>query len=122
GLVDAPPADPDLRAALLADEARRGKGHLFERLREIDPPAAARLHPNDLVRIVRALEVQILTGVPLSALQGRHAFRSARHEAALLGLAVPASRLRDRIAARTRSMIERGWPDEVRALLARSPP
>lgn len=122
GLVDAPPADPDLRAQLLADETRHGSGHLFERLRDLDPSLAARLHENDLVRIVRALEVRLSTGVPLSTLQTKHAFASPRHEATLLGIAVPAPTLRDRIVQRTRAMIENGWADEVRSLLARYPP
>ena len=66
GLVPVPPVDPALRAALEAEpEPHR-------RLAEVDPELAARLHPNDLLRVVRGLEVYHLTGRPLSALHREH--------------------------------------------------
>src|SRR5262245_43488586 len=57
GLFDGPPADPDLRRRLLREADQIGRQVLHERLARVDPAAAARLHPNDLHRVVRALEV-----------------------------------------------------------------
>ncbi len=122
GLVDAPAADPALREALLSEERTAGTGTLWARLAGVDPAAARTLHPNDLVRIVRALEVHTLRGVRLSALQKEHAFAVPRHRARLFGLDVGRDVHRERIAARTRAMIEAGWVAEVRRLLDRYPP
>jgi tRNA dimethylallyltransferase len=69
GMFEGPPADPALRRRL-AEEARRyGPGWLHARLRVIDPAAAARLHPNDTKRLIRAIEVHEKTGRPISAWQ-----------------------------------------------------
>src|SRR5437763_664579 len=64
GLFDAPPLDRDLRSALEAEAMRVGPAAFHDRLRAVDPAAAARLHPNDVRRVVRALEVWQLTGKP----------------------------------------------------------
>ncbi|MBH24182.1 MAG: tRNA (adenosine(37)-N6)-dimethylallyltransferase MiaA, partial [Myxococcales bacterium] len=83
GLADAPPADPELRVALQGRIAAEGSAALHGELAEVDPDAAAKIHPNDAVRIVRALEVYQLTGEPISAHQRAHAVhdRPPRHEA-----------------------------------------
>jgi tRNA dimethylallyltransferase len=108
GLAPAPGADPALRAALEAEP----DPHAL--LAEVDPLLAARLHPHDRVRAVRALEVHRLTGHPLSALhaQDRHA---VRHPHRVLWLDRPD--LYVRIDARVDRMMERGYLDEVRRLL-----
>ncbi len=69
GLFDGPPADADLRRRLIDEAERCGRPALHARLARVDPTTAARLHPNDLHRIVRALEVWELTGRPISAWQ-----------------------------------------------------
>src|SRR5581483_727916 len=61
GLFDGPPADPALRQSLSDEAERLGSAALHARLAEVDPPSAARLHPNDVRRIIRALEVWQLT-------------------------------------------------------------
>jgi tRNA dimethylallyltransferase len=66
GLFDGPPADPDLRRRLIEEAEHAGRPALHERLARVDPATAARLHPNDLRRIVRALEVWERTGRPIS--------------------------------------------------------
>src|SRR5262249_47114877 len=66
GLFDGPPADEDLRARLAEVAKRQGKQALHDRLARVDPASAARLHPNDVRRVIRALEVWELTGSPLS--------------------------------------------------------
>src|SRR5262245_24588040 len=66
GLFPGPPADAELRHALEAEAALNGNAALHTRLAAVDPKTAARLHPNDLRRVVRALEVHTLTGRPIS--------------------------------------------------------
>ena len=117
GLVPAPPADRRLREELRALEAGR-PGAMHDRLRQVDPQAADRLHPNDLVRVERALEVFELTGRPLSEQQAEHAFSEAPFETWLLAIRRSRQELHARIAARVDRMLEAGWIDEVRGLLA----
>jgi tRNA dimethylallyltransferase len=125
GLFDAPPADPELRRRLEAEAERVGPRALHDRLRAVDPTAADRLHPNDVRRVVRALEVWELTGRPISAFQqtwDTPAFAGRREEAPPLACAVlewPRDELYRRIDARVDAMIEAGWLDEVRRLRER---
>ncbi|HET8552598.1 MAG TPA: tRNA (adenosine(37)-N6)-dimethylallyltransferase MiaA [Gammaproteobacteria bacterium] len=119
GLAPLPEADPAYRAEIEQEAARSGWPALHARLAEVDPDAAARIHPNDAQRIQRALEVHQLTGEPMSRrLRARHAPPPYR----LLRLALmPASRalLHERIAARFEAMIAAGFIDEVATLRAR---
>jgi len=117
GLFEAPPADPEIRERHRKLWAQDPEA-LRDKLREVDPEAAARLHPRDLVRISRALEVFEQTGVPITELQRRHGFGGVRHPAVWVGLVPPRSTLRTRIDARIDDMLARGWLDEVRQLLA----
>jgi tRNA dimethylallyltransferase len=122
GLDDLPQADPALRAAIDADARARGWPALHADLARIDPVTAARLALTDAQRIGRALEVQRLTGHPLSALlRGPCA---AKLPFDLLPIALePADRaaLHARIAARFDAMLAAGLIDEVRTLRARHP-
>jgi tRNA dimethylallyltransferase len=117
--VQLPEVDPALRARLDEEAEREGTPALHARLRAVDPRAASRIHPNDRVRVVRALEVYEQTGRPLGELQAEHALGAPRYDAELYALDRPREELYAAIRARTRAMIERGWVDEVRALLAR---
>ena len=108
GLLDAPGASPELRAALREDFERLGVPALHARLAEVDPGAAARILPNDRVRVERALEVHALSGRPLSELQREHRFAQARYEALLWFLDPPREVLGQRIEARTRRMFADG--------------
>jgi tRNA dimethylallyltransferase len=87
-------------------------------LAAVDPVAAARLAPNDFVRVSRALEVHELTGAPLTSFHEQHGFRTERHRARLVGVRRAPAELDDRIAQRVRAMLAAGWVDEVRALMA----
>src|SRR5437867_6307308 len=69
GLFDGPPADPELRQRLTQETECQGLEALHQRLAEVDPISANRLHPHDIRRVVRALEVWELTGRPISAWQ-----------------------------------------------------
>ena len=111
GMFEGPGADPALRAALEmlpADELR-------QRLARVDPKAAARIHPNDRRRTVRALEVHELTGRPISEHQAQWD-RSGREDLVLVGLRWSSEVLNRRINARVRAMLEAGLVDEVRGL------
>jgi tRNA dimethylallyltransferase len=120
GLFDGPPADEALRARLAAEAERDGPQALHQRLARVDPAAAARLHPNDLRRVVRALEVFESTGRPISAWQtqwaDRGAERGGRGESRCLWLDLPRPLLYERINARVERMIAGGLVEEVQAL------
>jgi len=119
GLAPMPAGSPELRAehARLAETA--GRAALHARLAAVDPESAARLAPNDLVRVSRALEVLALSGKPMSAWQKDHGFREARHRARLVAPHRAPEELDARIARRTEAWLAGGWIDEVRALVAR---
>ena len=117
GLVAAPPAPPELRSEFQRLLAAHGSPDLHARLITVDPLTAARLHPNDAVRIVRALEVHALTGRPLSELHAAHRWEGRRHTARTLRVERPRPALEARIAARVDAMLARGLLDEVRGLL-----
>jgi len=108
GLLDAPGASPEFRAALREELEKLGVPALHQRLREVDPAAAGTIQPNDRVRIERALEVHALSGRPLSELQREHRFAQARYDAQIWFLDPPRDVLRERIDARTRRMFAGG--------------
>jgi tRNA dimethylallyltransferase len=117
GLFRGPPADPDLRRRLEAETELHGRQTLYDRLARLDPVTATRLHPNDLRRVIRALEVQELTGKPMSAWQTQWTGdrpTSPRHP--VLWLDRPRAELYARIDARVLQMIEAGLVEEARTL------
>ena len=118
GLAEAPTASTEVRARHRALAETEGRLVLHARLREIDRESADRLHPNDLMRVSRALEVFELTGKPLSAWQREHAFARTRHEAQLVAVRLDMAALTERIQARVRGWLAQGWVDEVENLLA----
>jgi tRNA dimethylallyltransferase len=118
GLAAAPPADAAIRARHNERAAREGRPVLHAELARVDPDSAAKLQPNDLVRVSRALEVFELTGVPMSKWQDDHGFRKPRYDARLVGVRHPRDTLDRRITERTERMLAAGWVDEVAALIA----
>jgi tRNA dimethylallyltransferase len=117
GLAPAPTADWALRAELRSEEADQ-PGAMHARLLRVDPVAAGRLHPNDLVRIERAIEVYEQTGRSIAQHQADHAFGEAPFDTWLLAIRWPRPTLVERIAARVGVMLESGWIEEVRRLVA----
>jgi len=115
GLFDGPARDEDLRDEL-KDRERSEPGSLFRILEERDPETAGRTMPNDLVRIVRALEVLHLTGKPISVLQKEHAFSDRPFEAVVFCLSPARDRLYRWIGERVDQMMERGFLEEVKRL------
>src|SRR5690606_22491932 len=119
GLAPAPPADPAVRERHRQLADADGRAALHRELEAVDPASAARLNPNDFVRVSRALEVFELTGRPLSAFQAEHGFSAPRYAARLVGVARERDAMDQRIGERTRAMFQAGWVDEVRELLRR---
>ena len=118
GLAPAPPADAAVRARHAALVEAEGRAALHARLAAVDAESAARLAPNDFVRVSRALEIHELSGRPQSAWFAEHGFRTARHEARMIGVARERDEIDRRIEARTRRWLESGWVDEVKRLRA----
>jgi tRNA dimethylallyltransferase len=118
GLFEGPSRDEDFRRRALEIAGRFGDARLHRVLARVDPEAAARIHPRDRVRVVRALEVFRATGQPLSE-HHRAKPPSSLGAVCVLGLALDRGELRRRVEARTRSMLEAGLLAEVRGLLGR---
>jgi len=120
GIFHGPPADWRLRHRLLEESRYHESDWLHRRLQEIDPAAAARLHPNDQRRIIRALEVFELTGTPISRLQRQFEIGRSAEECRVFVLDWPRAELHARIDRRVDEMFAAGLVEEVRGLLAES--
>ncbi len=122
GLADAPTRSDRLRARLKAIEARRGDAYLHRVLCRLDPAAAQRISPNDRQKAVRAVEVCLLAGKPLSEVHraGRQGLQG--YTVLKIGLNPPRPSLYERVERRVRAMLDRGWNEEVAALIAEGAP
>jgi tRNA dimethylallyltransferase len=118
GISAGPPRDARLRAELTASDPAL----LWAELQRVDPVYAAARHPNDLRRIVRAVEVARLTGRPYSAFHTTDGTRRGDLSAVQIGLQWDKPALHARIAARTAAMFAAGLVEEVRGLRARLSP
>ncbi|MEM9193025.1 MAG: tRNA (adenosine(37)-N6)-dimethylallyltransferase MiaA, partial [Myxococcota bacterium] len=121
GLVDVPPVNETLRESIEAEVQRLGPAASHRRLRDVDPLSAEAIHPNDALRIVRALEVHTQTGRPLGELRRDHARGGPRYRALVLALDAEKASLRSQMDERTNRMFRAGWCREVMALLERHP-
>lgn len=117
GLFDAPPVAPAVRSALKRRVETEGLPALHAELGRIDPPAAARIHPNDERRIIRAIEVYQTAGRPISELQRQWDSGRRRYDCVFVGLRRERADLHRRINARVGRMVQAGLKDEVAALL-----
>lgn len=118
GLFDAPGEQPSVREALRQEATKVGVPVLHRRLQALDAEAAARIHPNDLFRVVRALEVFVTSGRPISALRAE-AHRNHRlvpGPMVWFGLERDRQELYRRIEMRVEEMLSRGLLQEVRGL------
>ena len=111
------PSDPALRQRLTMEAAQDGPEKTHARLAAIDPPTAARLHPNDQRRIIRALEIYELTGIPMSA-HRVPTQADAPYAFSLYAVDWPRAELHARINLRVDHMISDGLVEEVQSLLA----
>lgn len=119
GLAGSPPADAAIRARHQTIADASGRDVLHRMLAEVDPVLAARLHPNDFVRVSRGLEVFEASGKPLSAWQAEHGFSSPRFRFRQLGVRHDDASITARIETRAHAWLAGGWLDEVRDLEAR---
>ena len=120
GLPQLPGADPSLRASLQKEMDQHGQAALHARLAALDPPRAARIHPNDPQRILRALEIIAITGRTASS-YGKQGKSQLPYQVVKLAL-YPENRawLHQRIAERFHAMLAQGFLDEAKALFART--
>ena len=121
GLFAGPAADEGVRSELRSRAEREGLGKLHDELRAVDPEAAGRIHPNDAMRIFRALEVYQLTGKGISQLQQQWDSSAMRHDCTFIGLRREKAIQSMRINARVKKMIDAGLADEVKSLIADHP-
>ncbi len=117
GLSTGPPPDPQLRRRLHQQAQQQGPQALHAQLAQVDPHAAARLHPNDLRRVIRALEFYHRTGRPISQVQQHFHRPRAPGRVHAFVLQWPRQVLYRRIDQRVLQMLGRGWVEEVRGLL-----
>jgi tRNA dimethylallyltransferase len=118
GIFNGPAASPEIRREFEQVAAEQGIPFLHDELMRIDPPAASRIQRGDLYRIVRALEVHRITGIPISVHQERHRFADREFDILTIALEVPRAQLYENINQRFDAMIAEGFVDEVRRLLA----
>lgn len=122
GLFPGPPADAALRARLERIGARRGNAWLHRLLQRHDPASADRIAAADRKRMIRALEVLVLTGRPLTAHFAETVAPLPEFDVIALGLTMPLEALEPRLARRVDAQFAAGIESEVRALLARGVP
>ena len=117
GLADAPTRSEELRDRLRAKVHARGSGHLHRLLNRLDREAARRIAPRDTQKIIRAIEMRLLTGKAVAEIHrsGRSGLKG--YTVTKIGLAPPRDRLYAKIDARVNAMISAGWLDEVRKLI-----
>jgi tRNA dimethylallyltransferase len=119
GLFTSPRVEPGVRERLKQEAREQGEPGLYERLQRVDPRTASSLHPHDLFRIIRALEVFESTGVPISFYRERHRFGEKPYHTLKVGLEMDRQDLYARIDRRVEGMIEQGFLQEVEGLLNR---
>jgi tRNA dimethylallyltransferase len=117
GISPVPPGDLEVRRTLRARLEAEGLTPLREELARLDPQTAARLSAGDTQRVLRALEVALVSGRPLSSWIEEQPFGTQRIAVVRIGLTLPRSILYDRIAGRVARMMEAGWREEVAGLL-----
>jgi tRNA dimethylallyltransferase len=117
GIFPSPEIDPSVRERLKRDCAERGGDSLYQRLRDVDPKTASRVHPHDLFRTLRALEVFDSTGIPISFFRDQHRFLDRPYRTLKIGLEADREILYERIEQRVDQMIERGLLQEVIRLM-----
>jgi tRNA dimethylallyltransferase len=122
GLAPIPHPPPELRAALNDILDRRGAEAMHRWLVLLDPAAASRIAAGDRQRVERSLEVILASGRRFSDFHGGERGPGDRYPALKIGLSLSRSLLRERVEARVREMVARGWLEEVRGLLSAGVP
>ena len=117
GLFPGPKIDPTVRERLKQEAKEKGEAFLYQRLKEVDSKTASHLHPHDLFRLIRALEVFDSTGVPISFFREQHRFGERPYLSLKIGLEMDRKMLYRRIEERVDQMMERGFLQEVKKLM-----
>lgn len=117
GLFTSPEIEPNVRKRLKHEAEEKGRQFLYDRLVEVDPESAAHIHPNDLFRTLRALEVFESTGLPISFFRNQHRFGDRPYLTFKIGLEMDREKLYRRIEERVERMIERGLLHEVEGVM-----
>jgi len=117
GLCPAPPKDQQLRRQMAAQAKKYGNKYLYRKLIKVDPVAAEKIHPNNLPRLIRALEIFYQTGKPFSRLHQNTV--KPRYQAKIIGLSWNRQKLYERINQRVDEMFRKGLVKEVRSLIKR---
>jgi tRNA dimethylallyltransferase len=117
GLFTHPKIDPNVRIKLKQEAVEKGETFLYQRLKKVDPKTASQLHPHDLFRTIRALEVFDSLGIPISFFREQHRFGERPYLTLKMGLEINREDLYRRIEERVDQMIERGFLQEVTELM-----
>lgn len=117
GLLEAPSRNDEIRAKLRAERDQLGIAAMYDRLKAIDPEAAAKIYATDWVRIERSLEVFETTGTKLSASQAAHGFKNSFVERLCFGCTAPRPQLYEKIEKRLDEMWHTGIIEETRQML-----
>lgn len=118
GIFHGPEANLEFRQQLKKRLFQEGGQALHAELQRVDPEAASRIHPRDHLRLIRALEVVYQTNRPISSLHREHGFKEQPYDVLKIGLSLPKEELFNRIEVRMEKMLEKGWVEEVKNLLA----
>ena len=121
GLSQIPEVSSNIKLQVKKWQKEEGTPACWQKLEEVDPEGAEKLHPNDTSRIMRALEVVISSGQPISSFQGNDTSNAQRYPFYGMICDRPRQELYDRINRKTLEMMDEGWIDEVRKLLVRYP-
>lgn len=113
------PKDDSLRAKLMEEAESLGSMGMHEKLESIDPATAARLHPNDLRRVIRALEVYCQTGKPISQSKQNKTLSNPKYKLHMFGLTMERKLLYQRIEQRVDRMLDLGLIQEVKRLISK---
>ncbi len=117
GIFNGPEADWNIRGELEEIAEKEGSSHVHDILQEVDPVKAAELHPNDLRRIIRAIEVYKITGEPVTILQERYKLARNNYKFKIICITREREDVYRRINERVEIMFDKGLVDEVKSLL-----
>jgi tRNA dimethylallyltransferase len=118
GLADVPQRSEELRARLRTSAEEHSPGYIHRLLKRLDPEAAGKIAPADEQKLLRAIEVCVLARKPISEVHRTGRVPLEGWRVLKVGLMPPREKFIERIHARTEAMLEQGWMEEVKALLA----
>jgi len=119
GIINTPPVDEKIRNYYRGLANTYGRAYLFDMLKQKDAVAAERIKQNDLIRVIRALEVLEQTGESITSKQAKHVFADCPYNILKIGLRIERQEIKERIVQRTDKMLALGLVDEVKSLLRR---